>query len=244
MEALIRSAALAEGVRQLGRRTASAPTAAAPAPAAPTSATMDIGRVREQLEQQYASMKRELAAQHAAAMAEVQDQAETLRARAAAEGRAEGRELGEAEGRKELDGQIARVAQLAAHLGRGRAQMVEEAEDLVVEVMFAALLKLLGQRLSEPDTVRAMVRAAIAAANDGESVTVGVHPDDYELIAHGQGLTSGNVSLVPNPDVVIGGCTVEGAKGTLDARLETQLGRLRSTLCATRAARAQAGDMV
>ena len=68
---------------------------------------------------------------------------------------------------------------------------------------------------------------------------VKVAPEDFELLnaRRRELLEGGNASgveLVADEQVKLGGCVLEGASGNLDARLETQLQRLRDTLLRAR----------
>ncbi len=66
-------------------------------------------------------------------------------------------------------------------------------------------------------------------------MVVRVSPDDYEALLVEPVLIEledqrGAIRLVEDPRVMLGGCIVESSRGTLDARLETQIERLKSVL--------------
>jgi flagellar assembly protein FliH len=271
MEALIKSAAMAEGSVRLPGRTTAVPAAAAPvaaatpvqkvspssvaatpaptsapspAPTAPPPTPEEISVLRKQLEDAFAQRRKALEAEQEAAKTEFEAEKEALRVEAESRGHAKGLARGEEEARSALELQVSRCAQLATQLAKCRAQLVEEGEDMLVEVAFAAITRLLGEQAASANGVRAAVQAAIAAANDSEALTISLHPDDLELLAGHAGFEQERLRLVADLNISLGGCTVEGAKGTLDARLDMQLDRLRACLLEVRAERSRAGEAV
>jgi flagellar assembly protein FliH len=108
-------------------------------------------------------------------------------------------------------------------------------EEVIVEIAFEAVCKILGEAWCRPDGVLAAVREVIRNAREREQLLVHLAPGDHELVSrHRSSLLqngdSGHIELVADERVVLGGCLVETSGGTLDGRLETQLQRLRDTL--------------
>lgn len=80
------------------------------------------------------------------------------------------------------------------------------------------------------DRLRSLIDHAAAAELDGRAlVRVRVHPDDLALLGDGDGRAW---NAVADGGVERGGCRLDTAHGSLDARLAIRLERLRSAWCA------------
>jgi flagellar biosynthesis/type III secretory pathway protein FliH len=243
MDPLIRSAVLADDRRQLRRpQPVPAAPAAMPAPAgrAPVFATaaetveqmrrdveQRLADARRELEQEREAMRKTMAAEHAGALEQ-----------AARRGYEEGRQRGEADGRRALDADVARVRALLDELQQVRSQVLDAAEDTVVEIAFAAICRLAGTEAASRDVAAHAVRQACAELRTGDALTVLVHPGDLAQLVSQLERPPG-VNLVASPAIGVGGCMIDGVAGTLDARLETQLDQLRLALLRVRSARHQ-----
>jgi len=218
------------------------PPAPVPAPAAPTVTSAPPAAVPTPppapapapVPQAPAPAPAVTAAQQEAERRKVQAELAELRAEAERRGYAVGHEKGEAEARRLLQAQIDRFQGLAAQLAQARTAVLAEAEDGIVELAFAALCRILGEQAASRDGVRAMVAHCAADVREREQVGIRLHPDDVALLGDVAGQP---VRVSADPGIVLGGCIVDSAKGTLDARLDIQLARLAETLLAVRAAR-------
>lgn len=267
MDPIIRAAAVTAARRPLGRPGAApvqhaGPAALAVPAAAPAAPLPDPEQARAALEQAEAQ-RRAWQAEEAAARAQLQEAQDDLQRReqqlqaerqahaaalqdaheeAARRGHEEGLARGVAEGRAGADAAAAaRLAQLDA-LALGMEQAAADAlarhEDLLVEVAWSAICRLAGELAAGRDGALAMVRTAMSAVRDSQQLRVRMHPQDAAWLAqHGE---PERWSLQGDPAVALGGCIVDGAHGSLDARLELQLERLRAALAAARAARTAA----
>jgi flagellar assembly protein FliH len=120
-----------------------------------------------------------------------------------------------------------------------RQRYVEDVGDEALEIVFVAVTKILGAGFATREAAVAAVREAIRCCKERGRMLVKVAPQDFELLdAHRHELLEGGsareVELVADEQVKWGGCVLEGASGNLDARLETQLQRLRDTLLRAR----------
>ena len=151
----------------------------------------------------------------------------------------EGYAAGLHEGRQEYE---ARIEGLGAMIGSIRGALAEEisgTEDVIVEIAFEAVCKILGEAVANRDGAVAIVREILRAAVEREKLLLRVAPADYELVLrHRSQLLPGDdgrtLDVVSDERVVLGGCLVETTGGTLDGRLETQLQRLVDTLASAR----------
>ncbi|WP_206668780.1 FliH/SctL family protein [Lacisediminimonas profundi] len=115
------------------------------------------------------------------------------------------------------------------------------AEELAVEIAWTALLRLLGATAGQRDTVAGMVASVLEQHRQRHVLSIHLAPGDFALVGqHEEALCAGNPRLVPDDRVQLGGCIIETDAGGLDARLESQLGELRTVLLAQLASRGQA----
>lgn len=160
---------------------------------------------------------------------------------AAARGHEEGLAQGQAEGRAGADAAVARrlreLDAIVKDAAAVTARLLADQESTLVDVAYAAICRLAGDAAASRDGALAQVRAAVAQLRDTTGLRIGVHPDDAAWLAEHASSQDGGWTLQADARVTLGGCIVEGSHGTLDARLELQLDRLREALLATRAER-------
>jgi len=131
-----------------------------------------------------------------------------------------------------------------AHLGRLLERMEERIEagfaDLaepVVEVVYEAVCKIAGEAGVSRDFVAGAVGQAVRRVARDLPVSISISPQSHALIepylADGTGLLAADrVSWKLDPSMLPGGCVISTPAGGLDARLDTQLRRLREVLLA------------
>ncbi|KQQ96172.1 hypothetical protein ASF77_21965 [Massilia sp. Leaf139] len=182
-----------------------------------------------------------------AELAQLHAQIEKIKADLAvihADAEKKGYDAGAAKGEKAaaqlLQGQIERAQSLLAELAQTRGQVLDDAEDALVEVAYTAVCRILGEQGAKRDAVARLVREAAAATRDG--LTVRLHPDDAAMLRAGREGVEDQVRIAADPAVKLGGCVVDSGKGTLDARFEIQLALLGEALLAARAARQPGED--
>lgn len=155
------------------------------------------------------------------------------------DGYRDGYEKGAAEARAERAEQAAKEAQAFSRLlgsaQQALASQIEGLEDVMVEIAFAAVCKLLGESAFTEGGTRGLVREAMRGILAKEGLVVRLSPADYGALAPSP---EPKVEVVADERVALGGCIIETSGGTLDARLEVQLQQLVDTL--TRARHAQA----
>lgn len=112
-------------------------------------------------------------------------------------------------------------------------------EEIAVAMAFEAVCKVLGDTALTKEGVQALVRQAATHAINTEQMVVRLHPGDLAVLREAGALdgaisSGAAVSWLADNAVALGGCVLETDGGELDARLETQLDRLRATLLAAR----------
>jgi flagellar assembly protein FliH len=161
---------------------------------------------------------------------------------------AEGFEVGKAYAIRELTerassslsalGRMASAAENAFALEA--TQLADSCADIVTEVF----LKLAGPLLSTREAALGAVLAVLQRVKDEREVTIRVSEVDLPLLRTHEGtlreiLGSRAWTLTADSRVSAGGCLVESSIGTLDGRLEAQLGKLCETLRVAKAARTE-----
>jgi flagellar assembly protein FliH len=173
---------------------------------------------------------REHAAEHARTL-------DALRADAEQRGYRAGEERGELAAASLQQAQVDRLKALAFQLSQARDGVLADAEDMLVEIAFAAVCRIVGEQGARRDTLLRVVAEASATARQRDQLTIRLHPDDAALLRLGAHGPEPLVRFVGDASVQLGGCMVDSAAGTLDARFETQLSMLGAAFAAVRADR-------
>jgi flagellar biosynthesis/type III secretory pathway protein FliH len=161
---------------------------------------------------------------------------------AAERGHAEGRLRAEQEAQVAVHKELTHIQVLLHELRKQQSLRAEECEDVLVEITFAAVCRVLGDQAAHPEGLRALVRQAADDLADRDVLQVRLHPDDVELVAGMADSVPAGVTLLADSAIRLGGCLIDGSGGTLDARLETQIAELAAALSAARAVRRARGE--
>lgn len=231
MTTILRSPAISTETRKLSTR-AVAPTApvSAVAPAAPV-----VAPPQSPLSPPSPNLDALLAQARESVLAQFRQEAETARELGRQRGLQEGRAAGAEEVHRSAEAELARIRAIATGLQGALDTGIRGIEDVAVAIAFEAVCKMLGSAAASPDGIRALVREAVTHAAGARQVTVRLHQADLATLRAAGGVESA-AKWVEDKSVELGGCVVETDGGTLDARLETQVERLRATLLAARAA--------
>lgn len=151
------------------------------------------------------------------------------------QGHAEGLRQAQAEAQREL---AERAAQWQRTLEEASRQFEAQSRTLrseLAEVVMAAVTKLLGEHLLNPQSIRAVIEHTLREAGSGGPAKVLIAPPQYETLvrygpAHLAALRERRIEVAPDTRVSCGGCLVELVHGLADGRFEVQLARLREVL--------------
>ena len=160
-----------------------------------------------------------------------------------------GYEAGMAAGRAQLQGQldalnakVARLDQILNTLSHPLPELDREVEEQLVLLALAVGKQLARRELrADPGQITALIREAVgrlpAAARD---VRVHLHPQDAAAIAE-RLATAGQErawSVVEDPTLSLGGCLVRSENSQIDARIESRVNALVSSMLGEERARA------
>ena len=106
-----------------------------------------------------------------------------------------------------------------------------ELESAAIEIGYAALLRILGQKGTDKPMVENMVRSVLEQLPERRLLNIHLAPADHALFHDGQGVPpSLGAVLLADERVSMGGCIVDTDAGSLDGRLETRLAELKAVL--------------
>jgi flagellar assembly protein FliH len=162
-----------------------------------------------------------------------------LRKQAFEDGYRDGHASGSAEAQAELAQGADRLLQLAQSIREALQLGIEGQEDAAVEIAFAAACKVIGEFAATEQGLRAAVREAMRGVRAREGVVLKISPQDFALLSgREEGLREladeHRVEVLADDRVAAGGCMLETAGGTLDARLDVQLRQLAAVLAGAR----------
>jgi flagellar assembly protein FliH len=161
-------------------------------------------------------------------------EAETLRARAVEDGRAEGIREGRETASAELGPAVAALEQAVAEARDARDALLDEAEVRAAQFALAIAEKVVAGAVEiEPERVVDVVRGALRGLLDGDRIIVSVHPDDVELVrAAGLGGAETHIEVHAERRVARGGALLRTVVGEVDARIERKLDAVRTLVVA------------
>lgn len=143
-----------------------------------------------------------------------------------ARGYAEGEAAGTAGAREGAEALLTRLTETLQELTAVRAEMIRKTERQMVELALAVARRIVHREVTlDHDLLIAMTRVALERLSGSASVTVRLHPGEYEAVG-GAGVASTlgtNVTIVADPRVDRGGCLVESDLGTLDVGIDAQI---------------------
>lgn len=169
-----------------------------------------------------AEAKGRAAAEAARAQAEAAGRVSGLEA-----GKAEGLSLGKAEGLKEYQLKISAWDQLFRSASEQRRAAVGDLEDVLVDLVGEALHRCLQREAAErPGMVVDLVRSVLKRAQDRTKLRIHLSPDDVQRVNEARSqlqlsVGAGDLELVPDNRIEVGGCLLETEAGSVDARLGT-----------------------
>lgn len=135
-----------------------------------------------------------------------------------------------------VQAQVARLQAAAATLQQAQSTLTPTLQDDAVELAFAMLCRVLGEQAASRAGISALLQVQLATLRERRDLTVRLHPADCALMAAAEVEGGTALRYVPDAGVELGGCLIDSPAGTLDARLEYQLGQLRQALLQARGA--------
>ena len=253
METIIRSPAMLPETRQLRRSPAGHEPGGVAGLAVQNGAERLLEavagaagrRVQPHIEQELAHARAQLEQELASARVQIEQDAAALRTAAEREGYAKGMKRADQAVRQMVDSQSERLDAILAALLQARANAIHDAESAMVEIVYSAVCRIIGEEATAPAAVAGAVRQALAALKSRDNLVIRLHPQDYELLHQVRDVSDLHQAVLrADVSIGIGGCIVECGTGILDATLQTQMERLAQVLLAARRSRDDCGAVL
>ena len=175
--------------------------------------------------------------QAARVVSRAEEEADTIRKRAEAEGLQRG--LAEAERivaeklAESLASLLSALGAAVGQIGDARQAFVAQWERNVVHLASAMAARVIRREVQrQPDVAVSLVREALELASASPEVRVRMHPDDLATLQPQLALVTAELTPLAEPQWIgderigRGGCRVETRFGSIDQQFETQLARL------------------
>jgi flagellar assembly protein FliH len=109
-----------------------------------------------------------------------------------------------------------------------RSEMIRATERQMVQLALAVARRIVHREVSlDADLLIAMARVALDRLGDSASITVRLHPDEYQATGAGQSPVLGaHVKVVADASVGRGGCRIESDFGMLEPGVDAQIQEL------------------
>jgi flagellar biosynthesis/type III secretory pathway protein FliH len=148
-------------------------------------------------------------------------------------------------GKKEVAGLLSTASQIVEEVKNWRERTLAQSETMVLDLIHDITIKLFGNGFElDAEVLGRCFERSLAEAKSLGALRVRAHPDDVAALgslwaSQQTSLTGQSIELVPNRDIQRGGCHIEGDFGSVDARVDTQLGLILDTFQAVHAERIQ-----
>jgi flagellar assembly protein FliH len=194
---------------------------------------LDLAAVRAWLAAQDDAARRELALELAPEIA-----AEYAASRT--RGWQEGWDEAAAKAGAEREARAATLAQLAVELRSAAERQSAALTASCAEIVMEVLKKIGGPALAKPKAIEGAVVQVLRRVKEAAEVVIRVRPAELETLELARpalvaALGDAELTLLADQRVQLGGCIVESKLGSLDGRLEVQLGELCETLRSAKA---------
>jgi flagellar assembly protein FliH len=147
-----------------------------------------------------------------------------LEREAFAKGYAQGERAGIEAGGKRAEAMLRRVAQTLTDLSGLRETLIQQTERQMVQLALTIARRIVLREVTlDPELIAAMAHVALQKLGSSSPATIRLNPEDYTVVAHdGERWGGGQVTVVPDPAIVRGGCLVESEFGRIDASVDRQ----------------------
>jgi len=157
------------------------------------------------------------------------------------EGIASGKQEAKAQIQEEYQGKIEQAQYLLLQAYEQKETIISEAEPFLLELSTVIASQIVKQELeSHPDQFVELIKQHILRFKEKESITVCVHPDDFDFIQsqriHLIAVVNGEteIKIIPDYSVSVKGCIIRTAYGSVDARIDTQIEEIKKVILEAR----------
>jgi flagellar assembly protein FliH len=165
------------------------------------------------------------------------ERAVAMQSEAEHKGYQDGLERGLAEARAQAERALEAVAAAGRSISEVHDRYVGEAEAAAVDLAFQIAEKVIGATIaSDREAVLGVVSGALLRTTDRDHLVLEVNPGDFELVRESASELAARLGGINRIEVVSerrvepGGCVVRTEAGEIDARVSSQLERVRQLL--------------
>lgn len=169
--------------------------------------------------------------------ASAEERTAALQAEAQRLGHEEGMERGLAEARVRVEQALEAVAAAERAMAEMHDRYVADAEAAAVDLAFQIAEKVIGTTIAtDREAVLGVVSGALLRTTDRDHLVLEVNPGDFELVRDSAAELAARLGGISRMEVVserrveAGGCVVRTEAGEIDARVSSQLERVRQLL--------------
>jgi flagellar assembly protein FliH len=169
--------------------------------------------------------------------ASAEERAAALQAEAHQRGHEEGLEAGMAEARVRVEQALEAVAAAERAMAEMHDRYISESETAAVDLAFQIAEKVIGATIAyDREAVLSVVSGALLRTTDRDHLVLEVNPGDFELVRDSASALAARLGGISRMEVVSerrvepGGCVVRTEAGEIDARVTSQLERVRVLL--------------
>ena len=157
------------------------------------------------------------------------------------EGLAIGKQEAKAQIQEEFQEKTEQVQHLLMQAYEQKETIISEAEPFLLELSTVIASQIVKQELkSHPDQFVELIKQHILRFKEKDSITVCVHPDDFDFIQsqriHLIAVVNGEteIKIIPDYSVSVKGCIIRTAYGSVDARIDTQIEEIKKVILEAR----------
>jgi flagellar biosynthesis/type III secretory pathway protein FliH len=125
--------------------------------------------------------------------------------------------------------QVKALGKLMDSLQKQSLSLAMRMDNLATQLALRIATKVIMREMENPQNMKSRIAHALAQIPLNERLTIRLNPADHEILEQARGaqldgpqVLPADVILIADSSIQRGGCIVEGAAGTLDARIETQ----------------------
>lgn len=133
------------------------------------------------------------------------------------------------------------IQQLLLQAYEDKQTIIAEAEPFLLELSTVIAEQIVKQELeASPEKFIELIKQHILRVKEKDSITVCVHPDDFEFIqaqrSHLLSVVNGEteIKIIPDHSVSPKGCIIRTAYGSVDARIDTQIEEIKKAILEAR----------
>ncbi len=153
------------------------------------------------------------------------------------EGFSEGKIRAEDEANQQFQSMIKQAKKILEESYIIKEQIIQESELSIIDISIKIAEKIIIKEMEiDKNIIKLITKEALKNINEFDKISIFVNPEHFPFLQTARGDLldglNGQVELMIYPDssIIIGGCIIKTSTGTLDAKIDTQLGEVKQAL--------------